>query len=153
MIKNLFAAFTAFSDIDGSDYEWAGEAIEKVAELGIINGDSDGSFRPGDGVKKIEALLMLSRVTGSSIENYEPFVRFAEYQYSDTLDECGLADSEYRGEIAFLLYKDVLSESELIDYMDNPDAVLKVGEATRLIAELSSDPDLTNNVKTSRAPT
>ncbi len=43
----------AFSDIEG--YDWAEEAIGALYKKGIISGDGDGNFRPGDGITREEA--------------------------------------------------------------------------------------------------
>lgn len=40
---------------------WAYEAIEKLAELGIVNGYGDGSFKPDEAVTRAELATMLDR--------------------------------------------------------------------------------------------
>ncbi|MEG2583216.1 MAG: S-layer homology domain-containing protein [Oscillospiraceae bacterium] len=48
-----------FSDI--SDMEWAVEGIEKLADLGIINGKTDNEFFPNDSITREEFLVILVR--------------------------------------------------------------------------------------------
>ncbi len=48
-----------FSDISN---HWAREDIEKMAQLGIVNGYADGTFKPGAPLSRAEAAVMLSRL-------------------------------------------------------------------------------------------
>lgn len=48
-----------FSDIAN---HWAREHIEKMAELDVVNGYADGTYRPGNPVTRAEAAVMLSRL-------------------------------------------------------------------------------------------
>ena len=49
---------------DVKDGEWYVKFVMKAADLGIINGYSDGSFRPGDGVRRGEFLKMIAETFG-----------------------------------------------------------------------------------------
>ncbi len=51
-----------FIDIDG--YSWAQEAIERMAEKGVIKGIGEGKFAPQRSVTKLEAIVMALRVMG-----------------------------------------------------------------------------------------
>ena len=51
-----------FSDIKESD--WYYENIKILAEAGIINGYSDGSFKPNNNLTKVEAVTMIIRALG-----------------------------------------------------------------------------------------
>lgn len=53
---------TSFSDVPAS--YWASGYIAKAAELGIINGYKDGTFKPGNTVTYEQALAMVVRATG-----------------------------------------------------------------------------------------
>lgn len=57
-----------FSDIEG---HWASASIREAASLGIVNGYSDGSFRPGTHVTRAEFTAMLVRMLKpvSGLEN------------------------------------------------------------------------------------
>lgn len=48
-----------FSDITN---HWACDAIEKMAELGVVNGYEDNTFRPGNPITRAEVAVMLSRL-------------------------------------------------------------------------------------------
>lgn len=48
-----------FCDLDG--FEWAQEAIERLAEKGILSGIGEGKFAPSNNVTKIEAMTMIIR--------------------------------------------------------------------------------------------
>ena len=52
-----------FTDVPGS--HWASVYIEKAADMGMIRGYSDGSFRPGNQVTRAQFVTMLWRMAGS----------------------------------------------------------------------------------------
>ncbi|MBQ6555065.1 MAG: S-layer homology domain-containing protein [Firmicutes bacterium] len=52
-------AKTSFNDI--SNYAWAVNYINDLAAKGVINGYSDGSFKPGNNVKRCDFVVMLAR--------------------------------------------------------------------------------------------
>jgi len=66
-----------FSDIPVSSTEWYPKYVMKAASEGIINGNSDGTFRPADGVNTAEFLKMISK-TFELQENLE-------YSYTDVV--------------------------------------------------------------------
>lgn len=51
-----------FSDVDSG--KWYSEYIEKAARYGLVNGYSDGSFRPDKAVSRAEAVTMINRMLG-----------------------------------------------------------------------------------------
>lgn len=50
-----------FSDITG---HWAQAAIKKAQDIGIMNGYSDGTFRPNSKLTRAEAVTAINRVLG-----------------------------------------------------------------------------------------
>lgn len=59
----------SFSDVSGSTADV--ESIEKAASCGIINGYSDGTFRPNDTVARAEAAVILAKaMTGNKVPSY-----------------------------------------------------------------------------------
>lgn len=50
-----------FSDIAG---HWANEAINAAAQLGIVNGYEDGTFRPANNITRAETIQMVNNVLG-----------------------------------------------------------------------------------------
>lgn len=56
-------AGTGFSDVP--DSHWAAKHISKMGSMGIIGGYDDGTFRPNQPVKQVEAVLMAVRCMNS----------------------------------------------------------------------------------------
>lgn len=54
-------AANAFSDISG---HWARNAINAAAQLGIVNGYEDGTFRPANNITRAETIQMVNNVLG-----------------------------------------------------------------------------------------
>ena len=52
-----------FSDVDG---HWAADELEMAYEVGIINGDGDGRFRPDDSISRGEFVKMLAAVIANN---------------------------------------------------------------------------------------
>ena len=55
---------TAFSDV--SDSAWYSTAVKTLASIGVINGYTDGTFRPNKNVTRAEFVTMLVNLTGVS---------------------------------------------------------------------------------------
>lgn len=55
----------AFSDIAG---HWARSAINAAAQLGIVNGYEDGTFRPANNITRAETIQMVNNVLGRHTE-------------------------------------------------------------------------------------
>lgn len=108
------AMAASFSDLISPFHDWAAEQIEEMTILGIIKGYSDGTYRPDQEIKKIEALVLVARAAGFTNENYSDFTAYASELYSLALEDY---DIDYKDEISFLLYKGILSEDELDDYI------------------------------------
>lgn len=135
---SMALAKSSFSDVISPDYDWAMDEIEEMTTLGIIKGYTDGTFRPANTIKKIEALLLLSRAAGYSNADCEPFANFAISLYSPVLDnyDLGSAYNAYKDEVAYLLYRDVLTVDDLDSYLENASSALKRYEAAILLTKL-----------------
>lgn len=59
-LDTAHAATTSFTDISG---HWAEAAIKQAANLGLVKGYADGSFKPGSNVTRGEFAVMLARAT------------------------------------------------------------------------------------------
>ncbi len=117
MVMPSYAA-NAFPDVLSPDHDWAAAQIDEMTNLGIIKGYTDGTFRPDKSVSKIEALLLFSRVAGYSDEQYSAFVDFANDKYEYLLGEIDLGVyNSLKEELAFLLYKGIMTDDELADYL------------------------------------
>ena len=53
---------TSFSDV--SDSAWYADAVKTLASIGVINGYTDGTFRPNNNVTRAEFVTMLVNLTG-----------------------------------------------------------------------------------------
>lgn len=77
-----------FKDIKGN---WAEEAIKKVFDSGIINGYSDGTFRPNSHITRAESVKMINaaynrKVDASGIEEVKNngfFINFSDNKLGD----------------------------------------------------------------------
>jgi hypothetical protein len=69
------AAGVSFSDIKG---HWAESSIKQAAAAGLVNGYSNGTFRPNNHVTRAEFAAMLSRAT--KLESKIPFDGFKDVQ-------------------------------------------------------------------------
>ncbi len=110
----------AFPDVLSPDHDWAAEQISEMTELGIIQGYTDGTFKPDKAITKIEALILFSRVAGFSNEEYGEIVDFAYDKYQYTLEELDLgAYDSFKKELSFLLYKGIIAEDEIVSYLED----------------------------------
>ncbi len=109
----VFAADT-FKDVNSNSYSWAYEYVEDMAEKGLISGYEDGTFRPGNSVSRMEAFALFARLMGSNNEANEKTLELAKEKYADVLSGYGLSYAE--GDVAFMLYRGVISETELDTY-------------------------------------
>ncbi|MFJ6267866.1 S-layer homology domain-containing protein [Lysinibacillus xylanilyticus] len=66
----------SFTDIEKN---WAKEFILKAAELGIMNGYPDGTFKPDQSVTRAQAASMLVRSLGLTTNEQAPFTDIAIY--------------------------------------------------------------------------
>ncbi len=139
----LPAVAATFPDVTSTSYSWALEAVEEMVEDGIIKGYTDNTFKPGRTVTKMEALVLSARILGFTDEAVEPFAAFAAEFYADILEKY---DIPYKAEVAFLLYKEVLSEKELSFYIggDNANAGMKRYEVAKLLTCVMGAADETN---------
>ena len=139
LCSNVFAD-NKFSDVTQQDYPWAVNEIEEMASKGIIKGYSDSIFGPADEITKIQALLLCSRILGFADDQNSSFIEAAYESYADVLENY---DTPYKKEVAYLLYKGVLSSKELNVYIgeDNADIPLKRYEAATLMTKVMGDED------------
>lgn len=132
-----------FSDV-GEFHEWAEPQIEEMTTLGIIKGYTDGTFRPDRAITKTEALVLISRAAGYIAEDYTTFRTAAYTRYSDAVAKY---NTPYPNEVAFLLYKGVLTEEDLASYIssDRSDSPLLRYEMAILLTKLMRAEGSLNN--------
>ncbi|MBQ7974301.1 MAG: S-layer homology domain-containing protein [Clostridia bacterium] len=105
-----------FVDFPKEDYAWAYDHVMDMVDKGYITGYEDRTFKPDNGVTRLEVLALFSRVLGALKEENEPILESAVEKYKDVLKPYGLPWGEK--EISFLLYRDVLSTADLNTYLD-----------------------------------
>lgn len=110
----VFAAEN-FSDVNEKQYSWAVAQINEMAEQGIINGYPDGTFKPANGITKIEAMLLISRILGINNDAYSSELDDIYSLYEDELGELNL---QYENEVAFLIYKGIFTVEEIVSIAD-----------------------------------
>ncbi len=148
---SLTAFAAKFPDVTKDNYPWAVDAIESMADEGIIKGYEDGTFNPAKTVSKLESLVLISRILGVGNEVNERVVEAAWDVYGEDVAEFELP---YGGnEVAYLLAKGILSVEELENYIAsaNRDDGLKRYEVAVLLtkaldAEKTLDAELVNNL-------
>lgn len=70
-----------FCDVADDDSEWYNPHVYALARAGIIRGDAEGTFRPNDPISRVEAVALLTRLTGRTEElssSLLDHVRFAD---------------------------------------------------------------------------
>lgn len=72
----------AFSDVSG---HWAEETITKSSEYGIINGYTDGTFKPDEYMTRAELITVIDKLLGleSESDKYLPDVTSKEWYYNN----------------------------------------------------------------------
>ncbi len=141
-----FAA--TFSDMNDKEWEWAKSYVEEMADMGLINGYEDGTFRPGNSVTHQEALALFARAMGSANASNDEVNEIALKQYGDILKPYGLYANE---EVAYLLYRGALKTTELDVYLKGSlrDQPMKRYEAAVIITKaLGKESEAKNNVLT-----
>ena len=150
MMTSAIAA--GFSDV-GESFSWAKEAIEALAEDGIINGYPDGTFAPGKYITKEESVALFAKALGANNKENAELLSFARDTYSALLENYTTYPKD---PAAFLIYKEVLTTGEVSSYLAtaNKGQELKRYEAAVMIAKalgadswLSDNPDYELNFK------
>lgn len=123
-----------FPDVEAR-HSWAEEAIEDMVSRKILKGFPDGTFRPDNGITKLDALIIAARIAGVDLPANDEYADAANKAYKNTLE---IYDINYKNEVAFLLYKGILAEDEVSGYIGdgvkaNP---LKRHEAAVLLTKM-----------------
>lgn len=108
LIIPITASARGFSDV-GTDF-WAKDVIMEMSDKNIVVGYTDGSFKPDKEIKKVEALILLSRIVGVNSEENKDIVEKAELDYKDQLAQYNTYATR---EITYLLYKNIVKQNEL----------------------------------------
>lgn len=71
MLNNILgysSTSQTFSDVPKTGYAWAYDAISALQTQGILNGYSDGSFRPQNSITRAETAAIITRIDLSQLE-------------------------------------------------------------------------------------
>ncbi len=106
---------SVFPDVTQETYPWAIDAIESMAESGIILGYDDGTFNPAKTVSKLESLVLISRILGFNDEKNAGLVTGGNEFYGAEIEKYNLNYGQ--DEIAYLLMKGIINADELEEYI------------------------------------
>lgn len=133
----VFAAneSATFTDISDAKYAWAKPYIEEMARSGYIAGYEDNTYRPDNKVTKLETIVLFSRAMGSKLSPNAEVVDVALEEYSDVIEDANLNFGEE--EVAFMLYRGVLTEDDVKKYLADGKASLPMSrqEASAIITK------------------
>lgn len=144
-----FASENTFSDVSEESHSWAIDAIENMAELGIITGYTDGTFKPDNTVTKLEALLLTARILGINAPENERLLNAAIEMYGETVDTYELSFGS--DEVCYLLMKNIIDVDELTDYIgkSNVSTGMKRYEVAVLLTKaLDAESEVSKNLIT-----
>ena len=65
--RTYTTSYNTFKDVPAK--AWYNTAVSTMAKLGIVNGGSDGYFRPNDPITRAEIAAMIARCDGNSYGN------------------------------------------------------------------------------------
>lgn len=124
----------AFPDIE-SRHSWAEDAINDMVDRGILKGYTDGTFKPDRSVTRLETLIIASRIMGVDEDENKDYRDAAVEKYEKTLAPYNI---DYKDEIAYLMYRDVLKAEDLSSYISDSskNQALKRYEAAILLTKL-----------------
>ncbi|MBO5453374.1 MAG: S-layer homology domain-containing protein [Clostridia bacterium] len=125
-----------FADVDPVKYSWADKQITKMAEMGIINGYDAQTFAPEDAVRRVDALLLVSRIAGSVANGEEEYLKMAYDTHSTAVSSLGYPS--YEETLAYLTYRGIYTESELYNFLKGGagNSELKRYEAAVILVKL-----------------
>lgn len=150
MTMTTFVNAKSFDDVTAESHSWAVEAIESMADLGIITGYTDGTFKPDNVVTKLESLLLAARILGVNAPENEALLDAAIEAYGEKVEDYELNFGS--DEVCYLLIKNVISEEELADYIgkSNVSQGMKRYEIAVLLTKaLDAEDEVSKNLITS----
>lgn len=137
MMFSSLAAFARFDDIDENTLSWAGEAIDFLADAGVINGYSDGTFKPNGNVTRAEFAKMLTVAFDleESDAHYEDVLDSWAIKYIMAAESCMYVPTNYfepdrdatRADIAYAVSSALNlkpTNASLINKFDDADMVI-----------------------------
>lgn len=120
VIGTMVPAF-AFSDVEDTNYE---DEINKLAAVGVVNGDEDGSFRPEDSITRAEVAAIICKMLNAGDRMDD--LKNQPSKFSDV--EVG---AWYTGAINLATGNEIINGYP--DGTFKPDANVKVSEAVTML--------------------
>lgn len=123
VISYVNKAANTFTDVSASD--WYADAILKLAAAGALTGNGDGTMSPNNYMTREEAMTMLARAYGLTVENSQAGItQYADYQnisdYATGYVGAMTAESYVGGyEDGTIRPKDYISRAEFVKILDN----------------------------------
>lgn len=108
-----------FNDLSQQDWQWAYEHIIRLASKQVFNGYEDGSFKPSNSIKRIEAIVAAVRLLGLKDEAEKPENMNATLNFKDFQQ----VQKKYPWAVGYLdvaLENDLFSESDTSVQPDKP---------------------------------
>ncbi len=109
-----------FTDLE--DVEWAEKYIEKSAELGLVNGYEDGTFKPNAHITKCNSVLMLYRMLDiQDLIDQDKTAKITK-KHTKIMNKLYIPpykNNELHNAIAYFLDNDVLSRKNIETFMGN----------------------------------
>lgn len=135
MIQPVFAAST-FTDINGNQYSWCASQIKAMADAGYINGVSDTEFAPDSNVTNLQSIVLFARALGSRETENSEILDNAHEKYDDLLKSFSIPEWG-ADEVAYMLYKGALTETDLTTYLksDKKDAAMSRADVAVIITK------------------
>lgn len=131
----------AFDDVNPEQYSWAVNQINEMADMKIINGFEDGTFRPSEGVTRVDSLLLISRILGATDASEDEIITLAENEYFKDVNTLGYP--AYQKNLAYLLYRGVFTPNAMRTFLGNGmgKEPLKRYEAAALMVKMAGAED------------
>lgn len=108
-----------FNDLNEQNWQWAYEHIIRLASQQVFNGYEDGSFKPSNTIKRIEAIVAAVRLLGLKDEAEKPENMNATLNFKDF----NQVQKKYPWAVGYLevaLKNDLFDESETSVQADKP---------------------------------
>lgn len=142
----VFASAAGFSDLSGSNWDWARDTVNELAEQGIVKGYSDGTYQPNNSVTRQEAFTLFARIVGVNDDVNKDAVAAAQDMYSGVAAKYNTYATK---ELCYMLYRGIFKEADLDTYLgeSTKNLELKRHEAAVLITKvMGGESEIKNTV-------
>ncbi len=143
MAFTMSAQAASFTDMEG---HWSDSYVAELAELGIVKGYEDGTFKPENSITNQEAFTLFARVIGVNDEKNAKAVEDAQELYKTVAENYVTYATK---ELCFMLYRGVLTTEDLNTYLseETKNLPMQRHEAAKLITKiLNGEEEIANTV-------